>query len=467
MRIETYGQALDFLYSRIDYERIGHAPYTSNHYRLDRMRQLVELLGSPHERYSIVHVAGTKGKGTTSTVIYDCLRSCGRNTGLYTSPHLLRLEERLQFQGDCCSASELIELVRAIQAVTLELEANGGGRSTFFEMTTAMAFLHFANKSAEWVVLEVGLGGRLDSTNICSPVVSVITSISLDHQAQLGDTIELIAGEKAGIIKPAVPVICTARDRQARAVIDSVAESRSAPMRMLDRDFFVNWEPSSAAGVEASASATVSYTGPSASSHCNGPWSTKMLGRHQADNIAGAVATLELLQEMGWDLPVAPMRSAVACACPRARLEIVGKSPLRIVDTAHNPASIAAALAAIEEHFPDRHRTLIFASSRDKDFRNMLSQLLNSCDNLILTAYQENPRALPVDELTATANELLAAMPSHSKRPPNLFSVISPAAAWELSAKLASSEGLVLATGSFFLAAELLPLVKVANDVAS
>ncbi|MEZ6079262.1 MAG: Mur ligase family protein [Pirellulaceae bacterium] len=230
-----YSAALGYLYGRINYEKIGAAPYTLSYYRLDRMRKLLEILGNPHQRYSIVHVAGTKGKGTTATLLADSLRACGKRTGLYTSPHLLRLEERINYEGRSCTAAQLVELTAAVRLAADELESGGGERATFFELTTAMGFLHFAQQGAEAVVLEVGLGGRLDSTNVCSPAVSVVTSISLDHQAQLGNTLDSIAREKAGIVKPHIPVVCVTRTRSAGCHYRS-GRCPTGPLHLIDRD---------------------------------------------------------------------------------------------------------------------------------------------------------------------------------------------------------------------------------------
>ncbi len=464
---DEYQSALSYLYSRINYEKIGYTPYTASNYRLDRMRQLLAELGNPHQNYDIVHVAGTKGKGTTANLLADCLLSCGKRTGLYTSPHLLRLEERICFQGQPCTPAELVLLTKAVRSASRVLEERGGGISTFFEMTTAMGLMHFANCKAEVVVLEVGLGGRLDSTNVVTPIVSVITSISLDHQAQLGNTIDLIAREKAGIIKVKTPVVCVARAPEAREAIIEVAANKEAPLKLIGRDFEVGWQVCDSHDGSEPCRAKVTFASNPTQNQARLPtglssntWHTSLIGRHQADNIGGALATLETLQQIGWDLPVARLKESISKTQPSARLQIVSQNPISIVDSAHNPASIEAGLLAIREHFPDRELTIIFAASRDKDWASMLRVLLRSCKHMILTAYHQNPRALPIAELqdlAMTVRQEIHSLPENQpSSEPTIEVANSPQQAWLRAQELTSPSQLMLATGSFFLAAELM-----------
>jgi dihydrofolate synthase/folylpolyglutamate synthase len=451
----AYAQALDYLYSRINYEKIGNTPYNQGNYRLDRMRQLLEILGNPHRRYDVVHVAGTKGKGTTSTLIAAGLSACGLKTGLYTSPHLLRLEERIQFQGAPCSDNELVELVQTVRHAAERLELTGAGRATFFELTTAMGMLHFANCQAQVVVLEVGLGGRLDSTNVCSPLVTVITSISLDHQAQLGNTIEAIAREKGGIIKAGIPLVCSARAPAARQAITEIALNQRAPCHLIERDFSVSWSPLLHQPARCPVRAQVGFC--STGSASSAVWTTRMLGRHQADNIGAALATFEVLrQHRNWSLPEEKLRQALTSAQPPARLEIVSEKPLSIIDSAHNPASIQAGLEAVADHFPGQPLTVVFAASRDKDWREMLEMLMRHSQRLILTSYRENPRGLPIDELVKGTELILCSEERPPIRPPAIESSSDPVYAWHEARRTTSEQGLLLATGSFFLAAEIM-----------
>ena len=458
-----YQAAIDFLYSRINYEK-GHASYSAANYRLDRMRRLLDLLGNPQNQYRIVHVAGTKGKGTTSNATANLLHACGFRVGVYTSPHLLRLEERIHCIGRDCSPTELVGLVNRMRVAAEKLENEGGGRPTFFELTTAMGMLHFANIGCDYVVLEVGLGGRLDSTNVCQPVACVITSISLDHQAQLGHTIAEIAGEKAGIIKRGIPVVSTARHPDARTVITKVAEQHECSLKLIDRDFSVSWQPLIQAEQELVADparAKVDYLTRDPKTWIgNSQWRLPLLGRHQADNLAAALTVLDILAQVNlWPTDRKPrLQPALLELKVPARLQIVGQSPVRIIDTAHNPSSIAATIDALDTHFPNQPRTLVFASSRDKDFEEMLEILLTRCHRIILTAYQNNARGLPLAELETAAHSIANRL-AESQTPIATISTAPDASqAWQQAISSSTENDLICGTGSFFLAAELLSI---------
>ncbi len=418
------------------------------------MRRLLELLGDPQSKYPIVHVAGTKGKGSTSHFIASLLKAGGLKVGLYTSPHLLKLEERIRIAGKPCSADELVMLVDQMRGAARELEMEGAGRATFFELTTAMGMLHFAKKRVDAAVIEVGLGGRLDSTNVCTPVVSVITAIGIDHQAQLGGTIAEIASEKAGIIKPRVPVVCSARDQRARTVIEQRASELDCPLRLINRDFEVAWQASPEnqrplrqfSNVEFSPAYSESYLG-------NSHWQLSMLGSHQADNAGAALATIDWLQQRGWILESPRFGKALAATQIPARVQIVGQKPMQIIDVAHNLDSMRATVRTLEEHFSKCETTFVFASSRDKDYRAMLRSIIERCNRLIITQYHKNPRALPVNELYQIALEERQSLGLSLTA---ITAIASPIRAWKSALKKTAPDGLVIATGSFFLAAELL-----------
>ena len=456
--------ALDFLLGRINYERTSTIPYRSGEFKLDRMRSLLSLLGEPHLALKAVHIAGTKGKGSTASMIAAVLSAAGYSTGLYTSPHLERLEERFLVAGKQCDERRFVRLAAEVQAAALELDRRAAAigdataRPTFFEITTAMAMLHFAQCNVDAAVLEVGLGGRLDSTNVCRPEVCLITSISFDHTRQLGNTLRAIAGEKAGIIKPGIPVVSGVVAEEPRGAIVAAAAEQGAPLIERSRDF-------DAIAVHGKSSAEL--PGSQRFDYWeNSPeerWSLAdlqlpLLGQHQAANAAAAIAALRRLVRRGWNISDDAIRRGLAAARCDARIEVIRRRPDVILDVAHNVASIQAIVEVLREQFPSGRRVLLFASSRDKDVPGMLRLLLPEFDQIVLTRYLTNPRAVAVKELHSLIRETL--IDGRARRRSEISVEPDPVAAWRYARQLARPEDLICITGSFFLAAELLPHVR-------
>ncbi len=417
--------------SRINYERVAVLPYNERQLKLDRMRQLLTRLGSPDAVLRIIHVAGTKGKGSTAAMIAAMLTASGHATGVYSSPHLERIEERFAIDGRPIAADEFVGLVERVRRAVEEMDAEAArdpeslGPPTFFDITTAMALVHFADRQCDAVVLEVGLGGRLDSTNVCLPVVSVITSISLDHTKQLGDTLAAIAGEKAGIIKPGVPVVSGVGQSEPRDVIHSIARERGC--RLI--------EPPRA--------------------KANG-FAIGLLGEHQVANAAVALAVVDELRDQGFTVPEEACREGLSVARLPARVEwfpaLPSKRPAVVVDTAHNGASASALVQAIQPLVTAEQPTLVLAVSRDKDLPAIASALAPAFGAVLATQFVENPRAVDPARLAAMMTAAGAS---------NVASIEAPDQALRRAIDQTSNQGLVVIAGSFFIAAELRPLVAV------
>jgi dihydrofolate synthase/folylpolyglutamate synthase len=482
------------LYGRLNYERPHAGMRRRWALNLDRMERLLAGLGDPQDALRIVHVAGTKGKGSTATMIAAVLTSAGLRTGLYTSPHLEQLEQRMQIDGRCCTSDELAALVEAVRPVVENIDAKSAGdvlaQPTFFEITTAMALLYFHTQRVDAVALEVGLGGRLDSTNVCTPRVSVITSISFDHMEQLGKTLALIAGEKAGIIKPGVPVITGVTQSEPLEVIESIARERGAPLRRLGREFdytyFLPDSASAPARIEfnsapAPAPAPDALRSEDSASRLTAAHQLElgMWGRHQAANAAVALEALLELRRQGWELPDAAIRAGLRSArCP-ARVEVLSLRPAVIVDVAHNVASIAALIDTLDERFPradgshrtacDSPRMLIFAASSDKDLDGMLRLLLPSFDRILLTRYCNNPRSTAPEALLKAAEQIDAEAGSgtmlRARQALRRFSThADPQEALRAALIEATPDHLLCVAGSLFLAAELHSSLRVATQ---
>lgn len=397
--------AADYLMSRIDWERAKSIPYAERTFRLDRMRQLLALLGDPQESLKIVHVAGTKGKGSTTAMLASIFHAAGLKAGAFTSPHLERIEERFAIDGRPCSGetfAELIELIRPVVEV-IDREMPGDG-PTYFEIATAVALLCFVRAKVDVAVLEVGLGGRLDSTNVCQPEVSVITSISLDHTEQLGSTLAEIATEKAGIIKSGVPIISGVLAPEAQAVLRRTCREHGSTLLELGTDFHAacvsrgsepDWQAHFFDYHEAD--------------HDYSKLKLGMLGAHQTQNAAVAIATIHQLRRQGWTISESALRQGLATArCP-ARVELFDETlqgkPLVVIDAAHNGASIESLIETLARSIPAKRRHLLFATTVEKDLSAMIGPLIRAFDRIIFTRYTINPRSVDPTELLQLAEK--------------------------------------------------------------
>ncbi|QDT97639.1 bifunctional folylpolyglutamate synthase/dihydrofolate synthase [Gimesia aquarii] len=456
---EQYQQSLDYLFGRLNYERMGSSKYSTKDFKLDRMQELLRFLSNPQSGVPTIHVAGTKGKGSTSVMIADMLSAAGYQTGLFTSPHVTKYEERILIDGHQIEPEQLIGFVNEITTqVKFDQDTSG---PTFFELTTALAWMHFNQQRVDFAVMEVGLGGRLDSTNVCEPLVCVITNISYDHMALLGNTIAKITREKAGIIKPGVPVFSGVTQPEAIEVLEEVCAEKQAPLFLLNRDYF--WEPSfeTEDQLPVPGFKKTQEQIPTQKIQVKTPWSAidempvNLLGTHQAANAALAVTILDYLRHQETPIELQRMRAGMASVKWPARIEVVQKSPPVIVDTAHNDASINALIKTLEESFGHQNRLLIFAASRDKDIKEMLTTLLPHFQTVILTQYLSNPRRVLVDELL----ELMQSIQCETKNTSEVIVTTSPDDAWLRAKACSTSDTLTCVTGSFFIAAEMRELL--------
>ena len=424
-----YGQVLRYIYRFTDYEKRGFAAYAPEFYSLERVRKLLSLLGDPQDSFESVHIAGTKGKGSTAAMIESVLRAGGRRTGLYTSPHLHTFRERIQVSGDLIPESGVVRLVEQMRPHIARVP-----EVTTFEVMTALALAWFAEQGVEWCVLEVGLGGRLDATNVVTPAVAVITSISYDHMAVLGDTLSQIAAEKAGIIKPGVPVVSAPQVDEALAVIQETCEQQGTPLTLVGRDW--TW---SAGSADLEGQAFRIYHG---GQTLDGLW-LPLLGEYQLVNATTAVATLALLQERGLALPTGAIQEGLRRVYWPGRLQILGREPFVVTDSAHNGDSARKLMAALRRYLPYRDLIVVLGMSADHATPQVLEAMLSGATKAIATRAR-HPRAADPAWLQDRAAELGFQMEVSS----------SVAEALELGLALAGAEDLVCCTGSVFVAAE-------------
>jgi dihydrofolate synthase/folylpolyglutamate synthase len=400
----TYPDSVRFLYA------LGNEMKTAK-LGLERMQAVLKTLGNPERAYRVVHIAGTNGKGSTAAMIDAGLRAAGLRTGLFTSPHLIEPTERIQIDGIPVTQGQFSTAFDVIHAAAEKLSLDA--HPSYFETVAAMAFWLFREQGIDVAVVEVGLGGRLDATNVVEPVVTVITPVDMDHQFYLGDTIEAIAGEKAGILKPGVPAVFARQRLDAAAVLDARAAELGIPVRRAAdfevRDLEIDARGSRFSGLE-----------------CPLP------GEHQVENAVTAALALETLG-------VSPQ--GIAEARWPGRLEQISPNPDIVLDGAHNPAGAKALAKYIGRHYPDRKRWIIFGAMRDKAVAEIADILFPLADELIFTVpVAAAGRALTPEDLLAVAGR--------GRTAPNIQTAL------EMVAREASADDVVFITGSLFLVGE-------------
>ena len=430
----NYRESLDYILRFADYERLPRAGIV---WDLKRIERLLERLGNPHLSARTVHVAGTKGKGSTAAMLASILTQAGYKTGFYTSPHLLSYTERIRINGENISEADWAALVDRLRPHVEAENADGAyGQLTTFEIMTAMAFLHFHDTGAAYQVMEVGLGGRLDATNVVPrPEVCVITSVSYDHTDVLGTTLGQIAGEKAGIVKPGVPVVSAPQFPEAMEAIARICAERNAPLIRTGQD--VTWQE-----IDRSLEGqTFRVRGRRGEYHLHIP----LLGRHQIENAANAVAAAEILAEKDAKITPEVIARGLAQIKWPGRLQLVSRRPRVVVDCAHNAYSMQKLIAGLRDNFEYDRLILILGFGADKDIDGMIAEAIRSADKIILVK-SRHPRAVPVEKLV----ERFRAKGGEPATAPDVTAGLRSAM------QEAGESGLVCAAGSVFVVAEVM-----------
>jgi dihydrofolate synthase/folylpolyglutamate synthase len=372
-------------------------------------------------------------------MVAGMLESAGYRVGLFTSPHISSFEERIKVNGQMPSPEDLVSLVQQVAEETQRMDQLPGQMApTFFELTMALGWLWFQARKADVVVLEVGLGGRLDATNVCRPVACAITSISRDHTGLLGSTLRQIAEEKAGIIKPGIPAVSGVDDESAHQRIAEICRQRKAPLFSLNREIRVEASP-----LAGKSHPNICIDTPH---HRYDQLRVPLAGGHQIRNAALAVGLIDALRQQGWNIEDHAVRQGLADTHWPLRIEVVQTNPTVVLDVAHNWASVKALIETLNGNFSGDRRILIFSASRDKDVAGMLRQLIPRFHSLIITQFVGNPRGTPIEKLAPLVHSLSGRF-AHAAN--------TPAQAWHLARRLAGPSDLICGAGSFFLAAEL------------
>ena len=433
----TYQEALKYLDSFINYEKLDSYDYKSS-LKLDRMRRFVSLLGDPQKNTRAIHVAGSKGKGSTAVYIYSILRQAGFNVGLYTSPHLKTFRERIRINDELISEEDLSRITADIkETVAAHMKDE---MPTFFEVYTALAYIYFKEKNVDLAVYEVGLGGRLDATNVIEPLACAITPISYEHTDKLGNTLAEIAAEKCGVIKDDIVCVSAPQEAEALKVIEGTCKEKNARLFVAGVDITFdevrsdeNEEVFNVSGISGKYSMLTS----------------KLIGTHQMINASVAVGIVEALKYKGITISGTDIKNGIENARWAGRLDIIGRRPFIVLDGAQNRESAKTLVSAIKKVFKYKRLILVFGVSKDKDVRGMLEEILPVCDSIVLTRSKVLNRALAPERIRETIEAI------GEER--NVTITSSVKEALDLARSKAKADDLILVTGSLFVVGEAMP----------
>ena len=434
----NYDEALAYLNGLINYERKPH--YPAGEFKLKRMENLLSHLGSPHLKFKTIHLTGTKGKGSTAAMIASILSRSGLKVGLYTSPHPISFRERIRIGDNLISPEEVSKLVAEIKPVIEKVDGDSNlGELSFFEVYTALGFAYFALNEVDYGVIEVGLGGRLDATNLVRPQVAVITPIGLDHTKTLGNTVEAIAKEKSGIIKEDCYVVTSPQEIEALKVIEKTCNDKNARLFRVGEDIVFEIQETGNNGHILNIKTPFRV-------YSN--LEVALKGDHQLINASAAVGAVELLRYYGNTLTQHSIKRGLKEINWPGRLQTLGHNPLVVVDGAQNVTSAGALKRAIEDLFRYRRLILVLGISSDKNISGICRHLCPLASEVILTRVADNPRA--------ATPEVMRKRLARVYQNPILISDVTAAMAHARS--LAGEDDLILATGSIYLVGEVMKL---------
>ncbi len=446
-----YNAALAYIEQFIDYERSPDFSRQARFYNLNRISQLLELLGNPHEKLKVVHITGSKGKGSTAAMIASVLIHAGYKTGLFTSPHLITPRERCRINNNLISeidfARYLVKLKPAIETVS----DSEFGKVSFFEIYTALAFTYFADEETDFAVIEVGLGGRLDATNVVSPVTSVITPIGLEHTEILGETYSEIAGEKAEIIKDECPVALAPQHPDAYEVFEKVANQRNAPIiKVKNIDDQDTYTLNIVYQFDSEGIPIAQQIDIETNSDRYKDISLSLLGYHQYVNAATAIAAIECIELQGYTIKKQCVYEGFRNVQWEGRIQRMKSSPLVILDGAHSPGSMEALIHSIRNTYRYAQVAFIVSLMRDKDINEIGRIISKIADTVVTTQVSDNPRVISADTIKNTWMDICQ----------NVVTCPNPEEAITKEIENASPTDLICITGSLYLVGQALELFK-------